>query len=745
MNSAEDKWIIFDADNTLWQTEVIYNEARNRLCDYIHSASGIAKEQIEAFQRDTDKKLEALYGYSASRFARSFEDTLINYLDSPEADEIRHVRRLAEDVFRKKAAIYPGVEEVLRTLRANHWKLAIITAGEEWVQKKRLSEFHLETIFDEIIIIERKNSSEFSNFCKNRKFDPAGSWVVGDSLRSDVLPAIEAGFKAIWVQHDNWREVERAGLEAPAGCVVVQSIARVLAELSLTAIDGRPIAQDDLDVFGLFEGGGAKGLAHVGALKAAEERQVKFRGVAGTSAGSIIAGLIAVGYTADELFSEHQPAALPFSESYLRFFGHDEWQKGKELWSNAAGLADKLKGEAWGVTKAYAWIKLGFLLKGTASQQAVESLGYFSAEAFKQWYNRLLEAKIQKKGPDRTVRFSDVDFNLKIVSADVSAAELVVHSRETCPNRPIADAVAASISIPLFFQPQKIEDGHLHVDGGILSNFPAWLFFDEINQEKDTPILGFELIDEKKADKKLDLFGYLEALVGTAISGKKRIEVRGLDNIYTVSIPVVAQTFDFDMKPEEMKRTFKEGYDALKAFFPETVQLVTQRQMAPYLFTAYEEMLAGIGRPVHLRVNVMDRTPLGRIAIRYRFNMDFDADDFMDFPDDAGAVARCHKERKTQLVDLERAKRGFADYNMSKYNQALVRQSLKSLMTVPIFDPRGGDVAKRPLLGVLNFDSDDAVLEDFARQSNELVVDLARMVAYAWIEIASRGPRTGEE
>jgi len=339
--------------------------------------------------------------------------------------------------------------------------------------------------------------------------------------------------------------------------------------------------------------------------------------------------------------------------------------------------------------------------------------------------------------------FSDVDFNLKIVSADVSASELVVHSRETCPDRPIAEAVAASISIPLFFQPQKIDGGNLHVDGGILSNFPAWLFLDEINQDKDTPILGFELVDKKKAGKKLDLFGYLGALLGTAISGKKRIEVRGLDNIYTVSIPVVAQTFDFDMRPEDMKRTFKEGYDALEAFFPKTIQLVTQRQMAPYLFTAYEEMLAGIGRSVHLRVNVMDRTSLGRIAIRYRFNMDFDTDDFMDFPDDAGAVARCYRERKTQLVDLERARRGFADYNMSKYNQALVRQSLKSLMTIPMFDPRGGDVAKRPLLGVLNFDSDDALLEDFARQS-ELVVDLARMVAYAWVEIASRGPRTSE-
>ena len=254
------------------------------------------------------------------------------------------------------------------------------------------------------------------------------------------------------------------------------------------------------------------------------------------------------------------------------------------------------------------------------------------------------------------------------------------------------------------------------------------IFLDEISRNRDIPILGFELVDKSAASKKLDVFGYLGALLGTAISGKKQLEVRGLDNIHTVSIPVIAQTFDFDMQPAEMKRTFKEGYDALKAFFPKTIQLVTQRQMAPYLFIAYEEMLNGIGRPIHLRVNVMDLTSLGRLAIRYRFNMDFDTDDFIDFPSDAGAVARCYNERQTLLCDLERARRGFADYNMSKYNQALVRQSLKSLMSVPMFDPRGADPAKSSLLGVLNF----------ARHS-DLAVDLARMVAYAWVEAAAGG------
>ena len=66
--------------------------------------------------------------------------------------------------------------------------------------------------------------------------------------------------------------------------------------------------------------------------------------IAGTSADSIIAGLIAVGYTADELFSEDQSSAWPFNQSYLHFFGRDEWQKGKELRAGLKNLNRTISG-----------------------------------------------------------------------------------------------------------------------------------------------------------------------------------------------------------------------------------------------------------------------------------------------------------------------------------------------------------------------------------------------------------------
>jgi len=70
-----------------------------------------------------------------------------------------------------------------------------------------------------------------------------------------------------------------------------------------------------IQAYGVFEGGGAKGLAHIGALKQAEQREIKFIGVAGTSAGSIIAALIAAGYTADELYVWRKPDVGVFRQN----------------------------------------------------------------------------------------------------------------------------------------------------------------------------------------------------------------------------------------------------------------------------------------------------------------------------------------------------------------------------------------------------------------------------------------------
>jgi predicted acylesterase/phospholipase RssA len=85
-----------------------------------------------------------------------------------------------------------------------------------------------------------------------------------------------------------------------------------------------------MEGFGIFEGGGVRGLAHIGALKATEEWKVNFIGVAGTSAGAIAAALVAVGYRADELYKYHTSEGI-FNDYFEQIFDQTEWNRFQTL------------------------------------------------------------------------------------------------------------------------------------------------------------------------------------------------------------------------------------------------------------------------------------------------------------------------------------------------------------------------------------------------------------------------------
>ena len=152
---------------------------------------------------------------------------------------------------------------------------------------------------------------------------------------------------------------------------------------------------------------------------------------------------------------------------------------------------------------------------------------------------------------------------------------------QTAPTRSIAEAVAASISIPVFFRPTELT-GDLHLDGGLLSNFPAWIFLEK-SLEAQLPILGFELVDIENRDIQHDPISFTSALISSVVSGKKRLEIRGIARLYSIQIPVTASTFKFDMCHQEKCITFNEGYQAVKGFFPRSPQLVPRAQMEPFL------------------------------------------------------------------------------------------------------------------------------------------------------------------
>jgi NTE family protein len=287
-----------------------------------------------------------------------------------------------------------------------------------------------------------------------------------------------------------------------------------------------------LDIDGVFSGGGIKGLALIGAYQALEEKGYKFKRLAGTSAGAVIAAFIAAGYSSREL---------------LKIM--DDIEISKLLDSNAIISLPIIK-----------WFRVYY------------RLGLYKGVALESW----VEEKLKARG---IYTFADLPpQSLRVIASDLSNGRLLVLpddlekygiAKETFP---VARAIRMSASLPYFFEPVKLrslEGISFMVDGGVLSNFPMWLF-DRENVKKVRPVIGVKLSHDlvgkpkKQIKNAIDMY---EALFTTMKDAHdSRYISRKLEkNIIFIPTEGVLTT-EFGLTPEKRAELIQYGKSKAEAF-----------------------------------------------------------------------------------------------------------------------------------------------------------------------------------
>jgi NTE family protein len=479
-----------------------------------------------------------------------------------------------------------------------------------------------------------------------------------------------------------------------------------------------------VQVFGIFEGGGAKGLAHVGAIAVAQELGVQFVGVAGTSAGAILAGLVAVGYAPKALYDSATCDGL-LAHNLTELFGAGRWQEWERF--SAAFKAQLEDGSFFRAWLGAPWFYRRW--RGPLTRMLTEH-GFFDTAPIEETLDRWLRAA-QIRIPESQPRllFSDLDPTkvppLRIIASDVERQSPVVFSRERTPDVPVAKAIAASIAIPFFFRPVEIEvDGARRtlVDGGLVANFPVWIFDDARRRRRadPTPIIGFRLLERTDApsESRGSPLSFARALLETALNANVEIHARGIDDLYTFPIEVNVSTYDFDLSAARKESLYQSarqqaGYKLLKEVAPRN-----PRVLAVMLKEAAELFVKEARFDRHLRANLALLSSRDTLRIVAGFNMDSDADDRLEFELDASACGECWNKHDLVVFDVGLYLRTRAAIpGLSKYQQALVRPTLSTILSIPIFDPARFLPAREdvfnPLIGILNFDSDSASVSDF--------------------------------
>ncbi len=215
------KAICLDMDDTLIVNQELYTIARAQLEGYL-THHGVTPEETAAAFAEIEKVNYAKMGISIARYPLSFEQTLRTFVPDADATMVATVRDFAERVFRTVADVKPGVFDAIEIL-SRIAPLHIVTGGADSVQQFRIDHLPFKDKFATTTIIASKNTDVYTRVAAELGLKPSEIIMIGDSLKSDVLPAVEAGLRAVWIEALNApHELKKA--ELPKGAYSFTSL-----------------------------------------------------------------------------------------------------------------------------------------------------------------------------------------------------------------------------------------------------------------------------------------------------------------------------------------------------------------------------------------------------------------------------------------------------------------------------------------------------------------------------------------
>jgi len=207
LNRTSIETIAFDADDTLWRNEEIFTHAQDEFIrmltpyhneDYIRSHLNVV--QIENLEN---------FGYGIKGFTLSMIETAITLTEGRvTGNEIHEIIQLSKCMLSSPVELLPNVEKVLSSLKGN-FQLFVITKGDLLDQESKLARSGVADYFDVIEIVSDKNTNTYEQILQRHSLSTESFLMVGNSMKSDILPVLDIGAQALHVPyHSTWAHEE---------------------------------------------------------------------------------------------------------------------------------------------------------------------------------------------------------------------------------------------------------------------------------------------------------------------------------------------------------------------------------------------------------------------------------------------------------------------------------------------------------------------------------------------------------
>ncbi|WP_017976308.1 HAD family hydrolase [Actinopolyspora halophila] len=204
--------LVFDADDTLWEKNVLFERAVESFIDHL-AHPRLSREQVRSRLDEVEKVNCRIHGYGVDSFERSLAECLAELRDGRGVtdSDLAELRGACAPIREQRIELIDGVAETLRELSRRH-ELYLLTKGDRTEQTGKIEASGLSGLFTDVEIVAEKNPETYKWFVADRVLDPSHTWMIGNSPSSDVWPALNAGLNAVLVPHPQTWSLEMRGL-----------------------------------------------------------------------------------------------------------------------------------------------------------------------------------------------------------------------------------------------------------------------------------------------------------------------------------------------------------------------------------------------------------------------------------------------------------------------------------------------------------------------------------------------------
>jgi putative hydrolase of the HAD superfamily len=204
--------LLLDADDTLWENNIYFEQAIAAFISYLNHHT-YSREEVRVRLNEVEHETVRERGYGAASFEHSLVTCFERLSTGPvTAEKHERIVSFARSIRDHEIELMPGVAEVLPELASRH-RLILMTKGNAEEQTDKLVRSGLARHFSSVEIPREKNPDAYHSVCRKYELQPQATWMIGNSPKSDVNPALSAGLHAVFIRHPHTWVLEHEAME----------------------------------------------------------------------------------------------------------------------------------------------------------------------------------------------------------------------------------------------------------------------------------------------------------------------------------------------------------------------------------------------------------------------------------------------------------------------------------------------------------------------------------------------------